>query len=157
MILCPNGQPGDAFQVPLETPAGVSAAFSTNMLAANPALLPVEGSTQGRIFHAGTTRLASVQDVKNAGEPAQPGELLEIHATGLDSSLPLFVNIGGVPADVKSVAPSAGEAGVWTILVKVPPASATGTAVPVLVEVTSPDGHQLTSKPVTIAVEPVRQ
>ena len=156
-FLCPSGLPGDALQVALETPAGAAAAFSTTMAAAAPGLLSTSDSQQGLAFHSGTAQLATAQDARTLGAPAQPGDSLTLLATGLDASLPTFVSIGGVPAEVSAIVPSPNQAGVWSVQVKVPSAASTGDAVPVQLTVASPNGRQLSSNTVTIAVESARQ
>jgi uncharacterized protein (TIGR03437 family) len=123
--------------------------------AVNPVLLAAEDSSQGLIFHSDTTELATVRDVRSAGQPAQPGDSLAIRATGLGSGNPGLVKIGGVYAEVLSIARSTDAAGVWEIRVTVPSSLELGDAVPVQLEIPSAQG-QLVSNTVTIAVEPVR-
>jgi uncharacterized protein (TIGR03437 family) len=66
-----------------------------------------------------------------------------------------LVKIGGVYAEVLSIARSTDAAGVWEIRVTVPSSLELGDAVPVQLEIPSAQG-QLVSNTVTIAVEPVR-
>jgi uncharacterized protein (TIGR03437 family) len=119
-------------------------------------LLTEEDSRQGLIFQTGTAELATVRDVRGTGSPAQPGDSISIRSTGLGSGIPVFVKIGGSYANVTSINPVSGAAGVSEIHVTIPVGPAFGDAVPVQVEVASPDGRQLQSNTVTIAIEPAR-
>jgi uncharacterized protein (TIGR03437 family) len=154
-FLCPAGQPGDALQIVLETPAGATQTLQTTMQAASPMLLAVEDGEQGMIFRAGTAELATVRDAKGAGQPAQPSDTLAIRATGLGNGNAVSVKIGGTSADVLSIAPG-DQAGLWEVLASIPSAAQLGDAVPVQLEVTSPDGKQLQSNSVAIAIEAAR-
>jgi len=154
-FLCPAGQPGEALQIVLETPAGAAQTLQTSMQAASPMLLSVEDGEQGMIFRAGTAELATVRDAKGAGKPAQPGDTLAIRATGLGNGNVVSVKIGGTSADVLSIAPG-DQAGLWEVLATIPSAPQLGDAVPVQLEVTSPDGKQLQSNSVAIAIEAAR-
>jgi uncharacterized protein (TIGR03437 family) len=153
---CPSGLPGDPLHVVVETPSGITEAVNATMRFASPALLTDENSTQGMIFHSETTELSTVRDVRNAGRPAQPGDLLTIRATGLGTGLPVFVKIGDAYAQVQSISRSADSAGVWDVRVIVPSGVELGDAVPVRIELASPNGLQLDSNVVTIAIESVR-
>ena len=156
-FLCPAGAPGDALQIVLETPSGATTAFNTTTQAATPFLLSAGSGKQGLIFVADTTELATVRDVRGAGQPAQPGDSLSIRATGLGENLPVSVKIGDAYAQVLSIAPVENAAGVWNIRVAVPAAPNFGDAIPVQLEMASSDGRPITSNSVMMAIEPVRQ
>jgi uncharacterized protein (TIGR03437 family) len=155
-FLCPAGTPGDALKIELETPSGVSTAVKTTAQAATPFLLSVENSNQGLIFFADTTQLATVRDIRGAGQPAQPGDSLSIRATGLGTDLPVSVKIGDADAKVLSIAPAGDAAGVWNIRVTVPSTPNFGGAVPVKLEMASQEGRHITSNSVIVAIEPAR-
>ena len=156
-FVCPRGTAGDALQIAVDTAAGSTETLQTTMLAANPMLLSAGNGSQGQISLNGTTQLATVRDVRGAGLPAQPGDVLSIRATGLGDSLPVTVKIGGAPARVLSIVPAADAAGVWEIQAALPAAPDFGDKVPVQLEMATPDGSPLQSNIVTMAIEPVRQ
>ncbi|HEY1337861.1 MAG TPA: hypothetical protein VGF59_10150 [Bryobacteraceae bacterium] len=90
-----------------------------------PGLLSLNGSSQGAVLHAGTGRVVS------AGDPAAPGEPIEIYATGLmDSSVvPPLVAIGGRAAEILYFGNAPGLSGVNQINVRVPNGLHPGAAV----------------------------
>jgi uncharacterized protein (TIGR03437 family) len=119
---------------------------------ASPALLSLEGSSQGLISHSGTAELAAVPDVRSAGQPAESGDALTIRATGLGSGLRPVVRIGGIAAEVQSVSASAEATGAWDIRVTVPVGSEHGDQAPVQLEMLTGDGQLLQSNSVGIAI-----
>jgi uncharacterized protein (TIGR03437 family) len=156
-FLCPSGAGGDTLQAVLETPSGATEPISGSIQVATPILLSTGDGSQGWISFSGTSDLATVRDVRTAGQPAQPGDLLSLRASGIDNNLPFLVKIGEVYAEIQSSMPDPDTAGVRVIQIKLPPATAFGNSVPVQLELTLPDGHQVTSNTVTIAAEPVQQ
>jgi uncharacterized protein (TIGR03437 family) len=156
-FLCPSGAEGDPLQVVLETPFGATEPITGSMQVATPVLLSTADGSQGWISFSGTSALATVRDARTAGQPAQPGDLLSLRASGFDDNLPFLVKIGEVYAEILSSMPDPDTAGVRVIQVKLPPATAFGNSVPVQLEVTLPDGRRMTSNTVTIAAEPVQQ
>ncbi len=150
-FVCPAGQPGETLRVLVETSAGSAAAPSATMQSATPTVLATE-SGQGAVYHSDSGDLAAVQDVNTSGERALPGDLLTIRATGLADGLRPAVQIGGAEAEVQSVQPAAGAAGVWEVRVTVPAGAQRGDQVPVRLRVAGADGRQVESNQVTIAV-----
>ena len=156
-FLCPSGAAGDPIQVVLETPSGTTEPISGIMQVATPILLSTGDDSQGWISFSGTSALATVRDARTAGQPAQPGDLLSLRASGLGNNLPFLVKIGEVYAEILSNMPDPDNAGARLIQIKLPPSTAFGSSVPVQLELTLPDGHRITSNTVTIAAEPVQQ
>jgi uncharacterized protein (TIGR03437 family) len=155
---CPNAEPGTGLEITVETDAGVTAPLQTTMLEASPVLLPAPGSSQnqGQIALSGTDALATPRDSGASGQPAQIDDLISIRATGLGaapSPASLSVKLGGVDAQVQSVAPAPDAAGVFLITVRIPAAAPTGDAVPLQLEMISATGRHLSSSPVTLAIE----
>jgi uncharacterized protein (TIGR03437 family) len=153
-FLCPQAEPGETLQLTIEAPSGTSRPITGTMRVATPSILTADVGEQALVFHGGTPEMATVRDVRHAGYPAQPGDLLSIQATGLASGLPLFARIGGVYAEVVSVDRNVELAGVWDVRVKVPAAAEPGDAVPVQLELGSADAPR--SNCVTIPVEAAR-
>lgn len=120
------------------------------------------GENQGVISFAGTTELAMARNFRVAGHPAQPGDEILIWGSGFGmptevASAAVLVELGGADAEVESVNAVPGHAGVYTIQARVPAGIDFGDAVPVQVQVTTPDGKQFRSDKVTLALEPVSQ
>jgi hypothetical protein len=101
--------------------------YAPDVLVPAPALAFVSGTSQGAIYHAGTSHLAAPDD------PAGVGELVDLSCTGLDtgSAIPPQVSIGGRLAEIISFRQPSGVAGMNQIRVRVPGAIAPGDAVPV--------------------------
>jgi uncharacterized protein (TIGR03437 family) len=94
--------------------------------------------------------------------PAQPGDQILIWASGLGSAVEtsagtVLVKLGDAAAKVESVNAVPGQAGLYTIQIEVPAVVAFGDALPVQVQVATPDGRQFNSNTVTATIEPVRQ
>ncbi|HYA45793.1 MAG TPA: DUF4082 domain-containing protein [Acidimicrobiales bacterium] len=162
-FLCPSSPVGGRLEVALETESGSTVPVHTTLLEASPTLqvMPGASDSQGSIAISATGRLATLRDYRNAGEPAQPGDLLSIRGTGLGAfELPgreVLVNIGGIYVQVESVTAVPEEPGVSVITVRLPSSVPAGDAVPVQVEVTSGCGQRLRSNTVTIAIEEPNQ
>jgi uncharacterized protein (TIGR03437 family) len=154
-FLCPAGQPGNSLHVEVQTPSGTAAAAGV-MQYASPALLSLEGSDQGLIYDVATAELAAVPDVRSSGQPAHAGNRLVIRATGLGNGLRPEVKIAGIAAEVQSVKASMEAPGVWEIMVALPAGSG-GDRVPVQMEIVTPDGRQLQSNTVSIAIDSTRR
>jgi len=113
--------------------AGVSTSlaelYTPGVLVPAPVLLslPGNGQRQGAILHAGTARVVTSSD------PALPGEVLEIYATGLSDGgvIPLQIVIGGELGEVLYFGNATGFAGLNQINVRVPRGVAPGPAVSV--------------------------
>jgi uncharacterized protein (TIGR03437 family) len=153
-FLCPNEAAGAELKTVLETSLGATPAIQTGVQAVSPTVLSVGSGAQGLIVLPERAKIAAVRDV-TGGEPAQPADSVVIRATGLGNKLPVVVNIGGAYAEVASITPVDGAAGVWDIRANVPSGVTFGDAVPVRLEVQS-NGHTVASNTVTIALEPVR-
>lgn len=103
--------------------------YSPSVRVSSPTLFSLsgDGKGQGAILHAGTTRVASIDN------PAVAGSLLEIYCNGLaDGSLiPPQVSIGGRMAEVLFFGKAPGLSGVNQVNVRVPGGVPRGQAVPV--------------------------
>ena len=162
-FLCPSADPGAQLDVKVETETGDSASLQSTMLEASPVLLSAPGASEsatqpeGFITFPDSDRLAIVRDARQAGEPAQPEDVLSIRATGLGSlaNTPgaLRVSIGGIDAAVESVTADPDAAGVFLIQVRVPAAAPLGLDVPVQLSLRPASGSTLTSNAVTLAIE----
>jgi len=92
--------------------------YTPGVLAPAPVLLSLSGNgqRQGAILHAGTARVVTSSD------PALPGEVLEIYATGLSDGgvIPPQIFIGGELAEVLYFGNAPGFAGLNQINVRAP-------------------------------------
>ena len=167
-FLCPASDPGTPLAATVETEARASNPVTAPMRMATPTILSLDGSGQNQgviSFAAATGRstdLAMVRNYRVSSHPAQPGDELLIWGSGLGSPSEvtagtLQVEVGGMDAAVESVQAVPGNAGVYTIQVRVPAVLDFGDALPVHIQVSTPDGKLVSSNRVTIAVEPVSQ
>jgi uncharacterized protein (TIGR03437 family) len=163
-FLCPVLEPGTPLSVVVETGAGATEPLSSTMREASPRILPLDGSPrkQGLVSFAGTSDLVMDRNPDVQAHPAQPGDAILIWATGLglaaeSSAGTVLVRFGDVYAQAEAVHAVAGHAGVYTVQVRVPAGLAFSDAVPVEIQVTAPDGRQLSSPSVTTSIESVRQ
>jgi Galactose oxidase, central domain len=101
--------------------------YVPDVLIPAPALAFVSGTSQGAIYHAGTSHLAGSDD------PATVGELVDLSCSGLDSgsAIPPQVSIGDRLAQVISFRQPGTVPGTNQIRVRVPAGVAPGNAVPV--------------------------
>ncbi|HTX34306.1 MAG TPA: putative Ig domain-containing protein, partial [Bryobacteraceae bacterium] len=167
-FLCPAADPGTPLAATVETEAGASTPVTALMRLATPAILSLDGSgrNQGVISFATasgrSTELAMPRNYQVPAHPAQPGDELLIWGSGLGSPSEvtagtLQVEVGGMDAAVESIQAVPSHAGVYTIQVRVPAVLDFGDALPVHIQVSTPDGKLVSSNRVTIAVEPVSQ
>jgi uncharacterized protein (TIGR03437 family) len=163
-FLCPAQEPGMQLSLVVETPSGRTEPLIGIVQGVSPKILSLDGSgqQQGLISFAGTSDLAMERNYRAAAHPAQPGDELVIWATGLGATgvVPpgaMQVRIGGVNAAVESVEPVSEHAGLSAIQIRVPAGIPVGDAVPVQLELSTADSHQVVSKSVTAAFESIRQ
>ncbi|MES1260274.1 MAG: putative Ig domain-containing protein [Acidobacteriota bacterium] len=160
-FLCPDGGAGTALSVQVASGFGASLPVKTVMQTALPTLLTLEGRNQGLISFEGMSDLAMERNFRVPSHPAQPGDQIVIHATGMGAAAnsprgALMVKLGDVYAGVDSVEPVSGYAGVYGIHLRVPAAITFGT-VPVQLQLTMPGGFQVESNSATAFFEAVRQ
>ncbi|NWF83364.1 MAG: DUF4082 domain-containing protein [Bryobacteraceae bacterium] len=157
-FICPDLAPGEQLSIDVETRHGRSAAVTAIQQEASPAILPAYGQeeSQGRIRLSESSLLAAPRDYRETGDPALPGDLVEISATGLGNlaqSGKLSVSIGGRQAEVESIAHSETEPATLSIRVRVPADAMVGDAVPVEISVTGSNDRVFRSNIVTMAIE----
>jgi uncharacterized protein (TIGR03437 family) len=164
-FLCPASAAGPGTQLSVEVTSlyGSSQPVTVAMVEAVPTILSMDDlqQNQGLISFSGESDLVMERNFSVSSHPAQPGDQIVIFATGLgsaadSSSGTMLAKLSDVSVGVESVQPVQGHAGVYAIQVQVPAAMTFG-AVPVQLQMTMPDGHQLSSNAVTAAFEAVRQ
>jgi uncharacterized protein (TIGR03437 family) len=151
---CPEAAVGTTLSVAIQTAAGRSAALTTVMRDSALGIFPMAVS----ILERG--RLALARDARNEGEPAQPGDVLQIAVTGLpadaDPAL-VSVQLGDVPIQAQWIRPIKGDVGVTQIGITIPGATPVGDSVPLAIQRRLPSGQLATSQTLLAAFEAVRR
>jgi uncharacterized protein (TIGR03437 family) len=154
---CPVKESGRQLAVWVETAAGASAPVNIAMQAVSPEIFTLEGSgsNQGAASFDGTAIVVSQRNYRFAGHPAQPGDVIQLWATGLGSTpRTVEVQLGSELVEAQAIRAVETNPGVYAVQVRVP-AMAIGPHVRVQLQVTTPDGRQYLSNNVTMAVEAV--
>jgi len=154
-MLCPEAGPSSSFEIVVRTAGPVSQPFETMQDAVAPGIFTVDGdgSGQGLVSLAGESKLAMVRNYLFAAEPARSGDRIAILATGIGAASNVLVRIGEAEVPAESVESVPGRPGVWQIAAIVPDGAAVGTAVPLSVVGQLPDGSQVRSNSVSVAIE----
>ena len=158
-FICPSLAPGQSLAITVETAAGSAPPVRIPVLEVTPRLLEAVSTQphQGLITLGDSDRLATVRDYTGAGEPARPGDLVTLRATGLGPNAAsigqVFVKVDGNSMDVVSVTAAPDAAGVYLVRFRMPAAVSTSSAVPVQLEVAGAGGGRSASNTVTLAVE----
>ncbi|HVW84150.1 MAG TPA: putative Ig domain-containing protein, partial [Bryobacteraceae bacterium] len=166
--LCPASPiPGTQVPVIVKTDSGASEAVQITESDASPRILLLSetGQTQtgprGRLSFYGTDDLVMERNPNVSAHPAQPGDEIQIRATGLGASpaglvQTMRVRIGDLYTGAESIEAAPGRPGIWLIRLRVPAGVAGGDEA-VQLQMISPNGNQVTSNIVTAAFEAVRQ
>jgi uncharacterized protein (TIGR03437 family) len=167
-FVCPALGSGTALAIAVETSAGPSDPLAAATAPLAPGLFTLDGSGTGQgmvyLADADDPELAIDRDYQELGQPAQPGDLLAIRATGIGApdGLPPVVMLGGFSAEIISVQALPDMAGVSEITIRVPPGVAEGNVELVVVYrdpaagggiVHHPSKTGIRSNTITIAVE----
>ncbi|HTP87921.1 MAG TPA: putative Ig domain-containing protein [Candidatus Acidoferrales bacterium] len=158
-FVCPTVDPGTTLSISVQAANGNTDPVQTTVQSLAPGLYSLDGSGQGQglVTLSGTSLLAATRAYNVLGQPAEPGDSIALLATGLGSASVLpVVTIGGITVTADSVQAVAGAAGLVQVIVKVPLGVAPGDAVPVVMQMTAPDGSVVQSNTVALAIEPGR-
>ena len=169
---CPQLAPGSPLDVTLVAESGAAMpAASSTMAAAVPGVFTVDATSQGVILIASTNQIAMPETEGTPSRPAKQGERLAIYADGLgevvdgvpdgtpttlDRRIQLLNQVRVFVGDVQitpDFAGLAGTAGVFHIDAQLPQNVASGSSVPLRIEVISPDGSVAESNEVSLAIE----
>ncbi len=157
-FLCPNLPVGTPLDIAVETHAGQSSTLKTTMEETVPAILTVDGSTQGQALavHSNSAALAALPNFRMPAAPAQAGELIFLSATGIEcaASPSLRLTLGGQSLAVDSVQPLSQLAGICQIAFRAP-AGVAADSVSLSIEVTRSDATVAVSNRATVTVLPV--
>ena len=162
-FLCPAVDAGRPLEISVETADGATTPLNTVMQSASPWIFTLNApdQRQGLVSFANPADLAMARNSRVVAHPAQPGDELTIRGTGFGSvtdvaSGAVSVQLDGLNAEVESISPVPGHAGVYTVVVTVPAGTVPGDAVPLQIQVTGSDGKIVSSNAVSVAVEQAR-
>jgi uncharacterized protein (TIGR03437 family) len=121
-FLCPASVPGSQLQIVVETAGGLSQAAQTTARELTPGLFSIDGSDagQGMVVHAGGSSLVMVRNYHYAAQPAQPGDVIALYATGMGGASKASVQIGNTKVEANSLDKVPGLPGLWLLSVTVP-------------------------------------
>jgi uncharacterized protein (TIGR03437 family) len=160
-FVCPTADPGSVLNISVENSAGTTDPVQTTVQAIAPAVFSADGSGkgQGLVVLSGTSLLATPRTYLNAGQPAEPGDSIAIFTTGIGPAGGILpqIKIGDLSVTADSVQEVPGMAGVIQILATVLAGLPVGDALPLVVQVTAPDGSVVQTNTVTVAIENARQ
>jgi uncharacterized protein (TIGR03437 family) len=159
---CPSAQVGTTLAVAVETSIGRSATLTTVLRDSALGIFTVDGSGSGQAAASilDGARFAMPRNARYEGQPAQPGDVLQIAVTGLpsdtDPSL-VTVHFGDLGVSASWVRPAAGSAGITQVGVTLPTATPVGDSVPLTIQQQLFDGRVVASQTVLIGTESLRQ
>jgi uncharacterized protein (TIGR03437 family) len=160
-FVCPAVDPGTVLSISVENAAGITDPVQTTVQPIAPSVFSADGTGkgQGMVALSGTSLLATPRTYLNAGQPAEPGDSITIFTTGVGPAGGLLpqIKIGDLSVTADSVQAVPGMAGVIQILATVPAGLPVGDALPLVVQVTAPDGTVIQTNTVTVAIENARQ
>jgi uncharacterized protein (TIGR03437 family) len=153
-FLCPASVPGSQLQIVAETAGGRSRAVQTTARELAPGLFSIDGSDRGQgvALHAGGSSLVMVRNSQYAAQPAQPGDVIALYATGLGGASNASVRIGNTVVAADSLDKIPGLPGVWLLSVTVPRGEI-GNAVGLSVTCRIANEVRVSSNQIRIAIE----
>ncbi len=172
-VQCPEIAPGNPLTLVVESTTGTSSPYSTEVQYATPGIFSLDGSGkgQGAILIANSPAVAMPHTDGIPSQPAKPGTIVLIYATGLGpvamdlptgrpaptdvlvrTTAPVDVLIDGLKAEVKFAGLAPGFTGLFQVNARVPADIHPSDAVSVQIMTHRPDGSIAESNVVTIAV-----
>ncbi|MBZ5621848.1 MAG: hypothetical protein LAQ69_24430 [Acidobacteriia bacterium] len=153
-FLCPASVPGSQLQILVDTAGGRSQAVQATARELAPGIFSIDGSDagQGMVLHAGGSRLVMVRNYRYAAQPAQPGDVITLYATGMEGASEASVRIGKTEVAPDSVNKAPGFPGLWRLSVTVP-SGEIGNAVGLSIVGRMSNGASVPSNQIRIAIE----
>jgi uncharacterized protein (TIGR03437 family) len=157
-FVCPSVPAGTALDIAVETPAGRSKSLLVAMADAAPGILTVSGADKDQALASigNSALLAAVPNPDTAGQPAEAGDLVSLQVSGIGcneslSARQAVLSLGTQIAEIRSIAPADGVAGICRISATVP-TGVYGDSVPLTLRVLRNDGTPVTSNTAFLAV-----
>jgi uncharacterized protein (TIGR03437 family) len=153
-FLCPAAVPGSQLQIVVETASGRSPASQTTARELAPGVFSIDGSDagQGMVFHGDSTRLVMVRNYSYASQPARPGDVITLYATGMEGAAKASVRIGDTVVELNSITKVPGVPGLWLLSIRVPEGE-TGNQVGLSIDGRVSNGASSLSNQIRIAIE----
>jgi uncharacterized protein (TIGR03437 family) len=141
----------------VETRHGVAAALAAKVGYSAPGIFTLNGmgSGQGVAELPGNSGVAMIRNREVTGQPAAPGDLVTVYATGIDGLANVKVDIGGVDVAPAWIGAVPDRPGLTRIAVTVPEGAWEDGDLPLSITGNAPDGTTWRSNVVTIAFEGV--
>jgi uncharacterized protein (TIGR03437 family) len=159
-------------EIQVESASGaLTSSLQTVMQAAAPMVFQMDATGRGVVTIAGTNEMAMSTTDGVPSRPALHGEYLTIHASGLGevvdgvaagTAAPLnrpiptkakiSVVLGGIEIDPQFAGLAPGTVGVYQVNAEVPAGATAGTAIPLYLKATLPDGTTVRSNTVTVTI-----
>jgi uncharacterized protein (TIGR03437 family) len=154
-FLCPQALPGSTLEITAQTDHGIAAPITIAALAAAPGLFSIDGSGAGQgsaVLEDGST-LAMVRNYRLSAQPATAGSRIKLYATGVDMLQAVHVQVGGIQVIPDSIGDVANRPGMVEVSFMLPEGMIYTGSVAVLLSGDTPDGSEVHTNMVTIAIE----
>jgi uncharacterized protein (TIGR03437 family) len=169
---CPVFPQGTAMEIQVESANGITmSSLQTVMQAAVPLLFQLDAGGRGYVTIGGTNEIATATTGGIPSRPAKRGEVLTIHATGLGevvngvdagtaapfnrpvpTKAQIKLVLGGIEIDPEFAGLTPGTVGLYQVNILVPAEAPAGSALPLYLKMTLPDGTIVRSNSVTISI-----
>ena len=154
-FLCPQALPGSTLEITAQTDHGIAAPITIAALAAAPGLFSIDGSGAGQgsaVLEDGST-LAMVRNYRLRAQPATAGSHIKLYATGVDMLQAVRVHVDGTQVTPDSIVDVANRPGMVEVSFMLPEGMIQAGSIAVLLSGDTPDGSEVHTNMVTIAIE----
>ena len=154
-FLCPASVPGSQLEIVVETARGRSPAVQTTVRELSPGIFSIDdsGAGQGVALHDDGSRLVMVRNYRYAAQPAQPGDVITLYATGMEGVSKASVRIGNTEVDANVLDRVPGLPGLWFLSFTIPQGGEIGNAVGLSIGGQMSNGVSVPSNQIRIAIE----
>lgn len=158
-VLCPDAVPGSEIQFVVYNDRGTADPLTTTVRSTTPGIFSLNGTGggQGWILLKDTNGLATVRNRQLAGQPAMPGDRVLVYATGIDRLANISMEIGAYRVTPASIDAVPNHPGLFQLAVDVPDIAGASGDFPLSLFGDSPEGANLQSNILKIAVETKNQ
>jgi uncharacterized protein (TIGR03437 family) len=153
-FVCPVAVAGSQLQVAVDTAAGRSPAVETTVRGLAPGIFNISGSDgeHGMVLDSDGARFVMVRNYRYAAQPAQPGDVITLYATGVEGASQVSVRFGQTLAEAEALTKVPEVPGLWLVSVRVPKGE-TGNGVGLSIQAQVADGVTSSSNQIRIAIE----